>query len=1021
MYAELEVKTNYSFLRGASCPEELVNRAAELGLSAIALNDFDGVYGIPKAFWQKKKHPGLKLISGASLALENSPRLTLLVRHRKGYGLLCRILTASHAGKEKGQASLRFEELRELLNAFPEGADGLIALAPLDGDFLRLRPLFPRLYVTLHRLRDGFEDRNTEKALWIRQRWSIPIVATNDVHYHESARQPLQDALTAVRESAPLQKLGHKLFPNGERRLKSYSEMRALFSDLPEALEATMEIADQCSFCPSELRYRYPSEWIPKPHTAQTYLEKVTWKGARERYGENIPEDVATQLKREFALIAKLGFPDYFLTIYDIILFAREKDILFQGRGAAANSVVCYCLGITAIDPVRMSLLFERFISEERNEPPDIDVDFEHERREEVLQYVYAKYGRDRAAMVSAVVTYRKRSAFRELAKALGIDVGTLSAKKLDKVFEERAVQSETKEPRRLVEELSDEMAGFPRHLSIHSGGFTLSADPIIEIVPVEPARMENRTIIQWDKYDLDYLGLLKVDLLSLGMLSAIQRSLKILGKKFYEIPAEDRPTYEMIQRADTVGTFQVESRAQMSMLGRLLPEKFYDLVIQVAIVRPGPIVGKMVHPYLQRRRGIEKVDYPHPALRKILGKTLGVPLFQEQVMKMAVELGGFTPGEADELRRAIAAWRSEGSINKMGMKLKEGFRKSGLSEEFCERIFQQIQGFAQYGFPESHAASFALIAYVSCYLKCHHPAEFTCSLLNSLPMGFYSGHTLVDDAKLHGVEVRPVDVNASTWECRMEGKALRLGWNMVKGIHQAEAERIVAARPFHGMRDFLQRTIVRRDALLRLAMGGTFEPFGLPPREALWQVLELQRRQDRVQGDLFLDTPVPQSGHHPAAPLGGQFPRLTDYERILEQYDAFSLSTFGHPMMALRKMLPLPKLNSKTMKQQVNGTQVRVAGLLLVRQRPPTAKGMTFGTLEDEFGFIDIAIAPDLWEKVKEVFLENCFLDVSGKLQRERNSFSVWVSQVRGIWPAKKAAHEERLVIEPNQYFSSF
>ncbi|MGE3262309.1 MAG: error-prone DNA polymerase [Bacteriovoracia bacterium] len=1014
MYAELEVKTNFSFLRGASSPEELIIKAAELGLSAIALNDFDGVYGIPKAFWEKKKYPDLKLISGASLSLENSSRLTLLARDRKAYGLLCRILTASHAGKEKGKAALRFEELRALLNAFPEAAEGLFALAPLTADFLRLRPLFSRLYVTLHRLRDGFEKENTEKAIWIRDRWSVPIVATNDVHYHESARQPLQDALTAVRENASLQKLGHKLFPNGERRLKSCAEMRALFSDLPEAVEATIEIAGQCTFCPSELKYRYPSEWIPQSHTAQSYLEHLTRKGAQERYPNGIPDAVSAQMKHELRLIEKLGFPDYFLTINDIVAFARSKDILCQGRGAAANSVVCYCLGITAIDPVHMNLLFERFISEERNEPPDIDVDFEHERREEVLQYVYERYGRDRAGMVSAVITYRRRSAFRELAKALGIDVGTLSAKKLNKFFDERAQNTETKEPRKLLEALSEEMAGFPRHLSIHSGGFTLSADPLIEIVPIEPARMENRTIIQWDKYDLDFLGLLKVDLLSLGMLTAIQRTLKLVKTEMHLLPKECPKTYKMIQMADTVGTFQVESRAQMSMLGRLLPEKFYDLVIQVAIVRPGPIVGKMVHPYLRRRRKEEKEDYPHPALRAILGRTLGVPLFQEQVMKMAVELGGFTPGEADELRRAIAAWRSEGSITKMGQRLKDGFKKNGLSEEFCDRIFQQIQGFAQYGFPESHAASFALLAYVSCYLKCHHPAEFTCGLLNSQPMGFYSPHTLVDSAKLQGVTVLPVHLNASAWESTIENGALRLGWKMVKGMHREEAEKILSLRPFTGLADFLKRAPVRRDALLRLAMGGTFECFGFPPREALWQVLEFQRRRDRVQGDLFLDSGYVEES-------GAKFHALGDYEKILEEYDAFSLSTHGHPMMALRKILPLPKLNTQTAKLQRPGTQVKFSGLLLVRQQPPTAKGMTFGTLEDEFGFLDIAIAPDIWERVKDAFLDNCFLVVTGKLQRETNSYSVWVADVKSVWPESKDREQARLVIEPTQYFHSF
>jgi error-prone DNA polymerase len=706
--------------------------------------------------------------------------------------------------------------------------------------------------------------------------------------------------------------------------------------------------------------------------------------------------------------VGELGYADYFLTIYDIMEFARSQNILCQGRGSAANSVICYCLGITAIDPIRMNLLFERFLSVERNEPPDIDVDFEHERREEVLQHVYEKYGRHRAAMVSAVITYRKRSAFRELAKALGVEVGTLSAKKLEKCFDEKAKDTETTEPRWLVESLAEEMAGFPRHLSIHSGGFTLSADPITEIVPVEPARMEGRTIIQWDKYDLDYLGLLKVDLLSLGMLTALHRSLRLVGKELHGLPPEDPATYRMIQQADTVGTFQIESRAQMGMLGRLLPRNFYDLVVQVAIVRPGPIVGKMVHPYLRRRRGEERVTYPHPKLKEILDKTLGVPLFQEQVMKMAIELGGFTPGEADELRRAIGAWRSEGSIQKMGQKLIAGLRKSGLSQEYAERVYQQIQGFAQYGFPESHAASFALLAYASCYLKCHHPAEFVCGLINSQPMGFYANHTLVDDAKLHGVEVKPVHLNHSDWDCRMEGKAVRLGWRVVKGLHQEEAEGLMAARPFTGVEDFLRRVALRRDVLLRLAMGGTFEPFGLAPRDALWQVLEYQRRREPVQGDLFRDLPVA------GAKSVHRFQALDDFTRIQEEYEAFSLSTHGHPMLALRQMLPLPKLTTAAAKKLGNGAHVSIAGLTLVRQRPPTAKGMTFSTLEDEFGFLDIAIPPDRWERLKPVFLEHCFLAVSGKLQREKNSYSLMVSSLRPLWKEE----DPGLMIEPTQYF---
>jgi len=1010
-YCELECKTNFSFLRGASHPKELIARAAELEFPALALNDFDGVYGIPKAFHCAKK-TSVKLITGASVNLEGHPRLTLLARDRAGYGLLCRLLTASHAGKEKGKAVLTWDELTAF--CAESAASGLFALAPLEAELHRLLPLFPdrRLFLTLQRVLDGRDAERTAKALWQRSRFQVPLLATNDVHYHAPERQRLQDALTAIREATPLQKLGHKLFPNGERHLKSPAQMAALFKDLPEAISASEEIAAQCEFSPSQLKYRYPSEWLPGGHTAQSYLEELSWQGAKKKYPEGVPSKIAGIIRSELDLIAKLDYPHYFLTIQDIVAWARSQDILCQGRGAAANSVVCYCLEITAVDPTKVNLLFSRFLSEERSEPPDIDVDFEHDRREEVLQYVYKKYGRHRAAMVSAVITYRSRSALREVAKGLGIEVGTLSAKKLQKVFEERAAHSATREAARLVEELSEEMSGFPRHLSIHSGGFTLSADPITEIVPVEPARMEGRTIIQWDKNDLDFLDLLKVDLLSLGMLTALRRTLKLVGKELHSLNPEmdDKETYAMIQNADTVGTFQIESRAQMSMLGRLQPENFYDLVIEVAIVRPGPIVGGMVHPYLKRRRKQESPDSPHPKLEAILSRTLGVPLFQEQVMQIAVDLAGFTPGEADQMRRAIGAWRSSGEINQMLTRLENGLLASGLTQEYASRILGQIHGFAEYGFPESHAASFAMLAYASCYLKCHHPAEFTCGLLNSLPMGFYQSHSLIDDAKTHGVTVLAVDPQESDWECQMAGdRTIRLGWNMVKGLRRAEADQLVAARPFSSMYDFLRRASLRRDVLLRLAMGGCFACFGLEPRNALWEVLEFQRRQLPHQGDLFLD----QNYQKSAPPTA--FASIGDFTRIQEEYAAYSLSTHGHPMMALRKMLRVPKLNTQTAKALPNGSHLTVSGLILVRQKPPTAKNMTFSTLEDEFGFLDMAIAPDVYEKVKEVFLENCFLEVRGKMQRDAKSFSLWVLELRPLWRENETPE---LFIEPTQYF---
>ena len=1009
MYAELQCKTGYSFLRGASHPGELIRRAAEIGLAAIAVTDRDGVYAIPKAYQEAQNHPGLKLIAGADLTLENHPSLTLLARNRKGYGLLCRILTASHADRPKGEPLLSLESLSRLL-ALPE-SEGLIALASEGSDFNRFVALFgTRLFLSLSLFRDGFDQEKTDRAVVLSRRYGVPIVATNDVHYHLPERRPLQDILTAIREGKSLPECGYRLFSNSERYLKSPRQMTSLFKKIPEAVSNSLRIAESCTFSPAELRYRYPSEWIPAGYTAEHYLEEEVWKGARKRYPSHIPSEVAKQIEHELSVIRSLRFSDYFLTIYEIVEFARQKKILCQGRGSAANSVVCYCLGITAVDPVRMNLLFERFVSAERNEPPDIDVDFEHERREEVIQHIYEKYGRERAAMVSAVVTYRRRSAFREISKAFGLNVGVSSSKVIEKNFEALFLRSDVTECRKQVETFSEELAGFPRHLSIHSGGFTLSADPITEIVPVEPARMDGRTIIQWDKADLDILGLLKIDILSLGMLSALRRSLDAVGMDLDRIPPEDPSTYRMIRKGDTVGTFQVESRAQMSMLGRLLPRNFYDLVIEVAIVRPGPIVGQMVHPYLRRRQGLEKVSYDHPKLKAILNKTLGIPLFQEQVMKIAIELAGFSPGEADALRRAIGAWRSNGSIETIGKKLKEGLIQSGLSESFSERIFQQIRGFAQYGFPESHAASFALLAYASCYLKCHHPAEFIAALLNSQPMGFYASHTLIDDAKRHGVTVYPVDPCRSGRECVIENGGIRLGWNMVKGISQKEVATILSGKPFRSFGDFLTRTALRRNTLNRLAMGDLFKRFGLDQRQALWTILAFQTEPDQPQRRfLFPERSEPDEQV--------EFKKLDTFEAIREDYELFELSTRGHPMEGVRQRVALPAMTTFQARRSPPNSRITLAGLLLNRQRPSTANGVTFGTLEDEHGFLDMILWPKIGEAFGEIFLYESFLIVSGTIQRDGQSVSLLVQSMRPVWKKSKQK-EQPFMIEPDQYF---
>lgn len=1011
MYAELKCKTNFSFLTGASHPEELIEQAQAIGLKGIAITDTNGVYGIAKAYWKAKDFPDLKFIVGAELKILQHPSLTLLAKTKRGYGWLCKTLTLAHADKEKGCAALTLQELQRQMSE--PAAQDIFCLPSEGASYELLIDYFKNnLFIPLSRFLDGHDERRLNTALALQKRWGLPLVATNDVLYHTRARRPLQDAMVAIREKASLLNAGFHLQPNSERVLKSPLEMRILFKDQPVALENTLLIADSCTFSPSELRYRYPSEWIPKNHTAFSYLTELTLNLSKERYNGSPPSDVMAQIHHELKLIEQLGFADYFLTIYDIVHFARSRDILCQGRGSAANSVVCYCLGITAIDPVRMKLLFERFISVERGEPPDIDVDFEHERREEVIQYIYEKYGRHRAAMVSAVVTYKQRLAFRELSKAVGIDIGTLSAKKLIHEFDQHEAKSPLPHCREIIETLSEEMAGFPRHLSIHSGGFTLSADPITEIVPIEPARMPGRTIIQWDKYDLDYLGLLKIDVLALGMLSALQKSLKLVGKKLHELPPEDKATYKMIQHADTVGTFQVESRAQMNMSGRLKPETFYDLVIQVAIVRPGPITGKMVHPYLRRRQGLEPTHYPHPRLREILGRTLGVPLFQEQLMQIAIRLGEFSPGEADQLRRAIGAWRASGSIQKVAERLLQGLRKNGIPEEYAAHILEHMKGFAHYGFPESHAASFALLSYASCYLKRHHPAAFACGLLNSQPMGFYAPHSIVDDAKLHGVQVLPVDPNHSDWECTLEGpgRALRLGLKMIYGLHQKQAAVILEQRPFHSVADFLARTRLPADTLERLAMGQFFNCFGLDQRHTLWSILSDRVHSQTEQLDLFSGQSLDGMGT-PSAPL---FSALNAFESVTADYTAYGASAVMHPMAALRKVQKLPPLTTAGAKRRPPRTTVRTAGLILVRQKPPTANGVCFSVIEDEHGFLDLVLFKREFEKYKEIFLYQCFLIVTGTIERDGHSVSLIVKKLEPLWQPNAAP----LTIEPTQYF---
>lgn len=999
-FAELKCKTHYSFLRGASSADELFKTAAELGLLALAITDRNGVYAIPKAHKASKEF-GVRLITGAELTIEGHSPVTLLAQNRDAYAVLCRMLTKLHLDHPKGEGRLSLDAFYGFMSE--SRASRLVALLDAEADWSRASDaLQGRAFLSFSKKLDGHDGVRARRSLELMRRYGMRRFATSEPVMHSRARKSVHDVLVSIRESMPVQSAGFKHLQNAESTLKSPEEMRMLYRDEPDAITTALEIAERCVFLPSELKYQYPSEFIPSGHTAQSYLETRVQEGIRERYSNGLPDDVRAQLDHELRVIRELGFADYFLTIDELVRFARSRDILCQGRGSAANSAVCYVLGITAVDPVKMNLLFERFISAERGEPPDIDIDFEHERREEVIQYVYEKYGRNRAAMVSAVITYQGRSAFREVAKALGVEVGTLSARKVQQQFKELK-GSENSAIRKYIDRISDEIDGFPRHLSIHSGGFTLSHEPLDELVPIENAAMPGRTIIQWDKYDLDILGLLKVDLLSLGMLSALKKTLALTGRKLHEIPADDKATYEMICKADTIGTFQIESRAQMSMLPRLKPQNYYDLVIEVALVRPGPIVGNMVHPYLKRRRGEEAVDMPHSKLEPILRRTLGVPIFQEQVMAIAVALAGFTPGEADQLRREMGTWGRKGKIEVLGKKLRAGLLASQIPVSFADRIFEQIKGFSEYGFPESHAASFALLAYASCYLKRHHPAEFAISVINSQPMGFYAAHTLIDDAKRHGVRVLPLDINASNWNLEIEGEnTIRLGFRLLRRFSEKEFQALSIERekrPFKSLNDLFRRLALSRAHLSEMAMADAFAEWGVGRREALWQILEHTTLRETATS--------PQLSLFGAEVLRTQtrFRSLDSLEEVALDYQSLGLSHRAHPMQEIRTRVPkLPKLRAIDVKQKPNEARIMVAGLTVIVQRPPTAKGTVFATLEDETGFIDLLIPKKVFDRTRDVILGSLLVVVSGTLKRDGDAATLFVT---GVKPFEKTPPE--------------
>jgi error-prone DNA polymerase len=1041
-YAELQVTSNFSFLHGGSHPRELALAAAALGQCAFALTDRNTLAGVVRAH-EAAKQAGVKFIVGARLDPRDAPGLLVYPTDRAAYGRLARLLTL---GKRRAPKSQCWLDLADVL----DHAEGLIvvALAPegatpamspprkresratassfaldsrlrggddlnCDGrthsllgfrDFLHtLAEAFPgRAYLAAHCLYRGDDARRLQRLAALAGRCGTPLVAVNDVHYHAAGRRALQDVLTCIREHCTIDTAGWRLAANAERHMKPPAEMARLFADHPDAVARTLEIAERCRFGLDELRYEYPVELTREGRTPQEELAVLTWDGACRRYPDGVPDKVGTTIGRELELIDKLDYAPYFLTVHDIVRFARSRDILCQGRGSAANSAVCYCLGITAVDPAHHDLLFERFVSAARNEPPDIDVDFEHERREEVIQYIYGKYGRERTGLAATVICYRGRSAVREVGKAMGLSLDTVGALadqlwgwSEEGVAEARAreIGLDPAEPRlAMTLDLTRQLIGFPRHLSQHVGGFVMTRGRLDELVPIENAAMEDRTVIEWDKDDLDALGLLKVDVLALGMLTCLAKGFALIRRHYgrtidlASVPPDDPDVYEMMCRADTVGVFQIESRAQMSMLPRLKPRTFYDLVIEVAIVRPGPIQGDMVHPYLRRRNGEETVSFPSEELRQVLGKTMGVPLFQEQAMRIAIVAAGFSAEDADRLRRAMATFRRNGTIHTLRDKFIGGMAARGYECDFAERCFHQIEGFGDYGFPESHAASFALLAYVSAWMKHYYPAVFACALLNSQPMGFYAPAQIVRDARDHGVAVLAPDVNCSRWDCTLEpgegaadGYALRLGFRQIKGFAQGDAERLVAGRG-NGYADPLRlwrRSRLGAPALETLARADAFRSMELDRRQALWAIKGLPT----APLPLFAAAGEEEIGEEPAVAL----PVMKIGQHVIEDYRTLFLSLKRHPLALLRNHLAgQGYAPAAGLADIVNGKRAKVAGLVLVRQRPGTASGVIFATLEDETGVANIIIWPKTFERYRRIVLTSHLLGVEGELQRE-------------------------------------
>ena len=1017
-YTELQVTTNFSFLRGASHPDELVEQAIALGYEHIAITDRNTLAGIVRAHGAAKDL-GMRIVVGCRLDLMDGNSLLAYPTNIEAYSRLSNLLTTGNIRTEKGKCELYKKDIFEYAKGIK-----FIAIPPdvlnhefdfidsFRNDLQEYRHhLRTDLYLALTKHYHGDDQKQLFRLAKLSKELSIPLVTTNDVLYHSAQRRQLQDVLTCIREKCTIHNVGYKLYANAEKHLKSQDEMLRLFRNYPDAIHRTQEIADACQFSLDELKYEYPLEIFTEGRTPMEELTLLSWKGAKEIFGEPLPQKVINNINHELKFIQEMNYASYFLTVYDIVREARARKILCQGRGSAANSTVCFCLGITSVNPEKFDLLFERFISAARNEPPDIDVDFEHERREEIMQYVYDKYGRDRAAIVATVTQQHLKGSIKDVGKAMGLSIDTIEGLsgnvwgQEDEWFDQHAVEQQglniQDKHLRKVLQLTKEYMGFPRQLGQHTGGFVITKGKLSDLCPILNARMENRTCIEWNKDDIDELGFMKIDVLALGMLTCIRKGFD-LAKQHYgldltlaNIPQDDPKVYENISHADTIGVFQIESRAQQSMLPRLRPKCFYDLVIEVAIVRPGPIQGDMVHPYLRRRNGEEKIEYPSKELEEILGRTLGVPLFQEQAMNIAIVAAGFTPAEADALRRSMATFKLQGLVSQFEKKLINGMLKNGYTEEYARRVFHQLEGFGSYGFPESHAASFALLVYISAWVKVYYPDVFACALLNSMPMGFYQPAQIIIDAKNHGVVLRPIDINYSSWDNTLEEKdgsycAIRLGFRQIKGLREEDIQLLVVNRnkQYTGIHEL--RNIGLTDATLdKLAEADAFRSISLDRREALWKVSTRDTPRSMFKGQA-----APEEKNENVS-----LPSMSDAEHVVQDYASTSLSVKAHPVSFIRdKLTQLRVTSNKGLTEKKNGDFVKVAGIVLVRQRPGTAKGVCFMTIEDETGWANAVIWPKLFDEQRKEILQSTLVLLEGQLQVEGEVIHIIVSRCHNI-----------------------